>query len=66
MLQNTKEKTTTYYSRLYTLSLRIAETQPIASTAMIDLLEKTLNEADAIIASSKATIKEIKRDWNLL
>ncbi|MGI0480290.1 hypothetical protein ACN4EE_05820 [Geminocystis sp. CENA526] len=66
MLQNTKEKTTTYYSRLYTLSLRIAETQPIASLAMIGLLEKTLNEAEGIIYASLATVQEIKKDWNLL
>lgn len=66
MLQNTKERTTTYYSRLYTLSLRIAEAQPLAPIAMMELLERTLNEAEAISDASIATIQEIKRDWNLL
>ena len=66
MLQNTKERTTTYYSRLYTLSLRIAEAQPLAPVAMIELLERTLKESEAISDASSATIQEIKRDWNLL
>ena len=51
-----------YYSRLYTLFLRIAEAQPFAPVAMMELLERTLYEAEAISDSSLATIQEIKID----
>jgi hypothetical protein len=64
-LDNIRERANTYYSRFYTLLLRIAESQPTASNAMLEMLEYSIEEAEATIAASEATIKEEKRNWNL-
>ncbi len=64
-LDNIRERANTYYSRFYTLLLRIADSQPIASNAMLELLERSIEEAQANIAASEATIREEKRNWNL-
>lgn len=64
-LDNIKERANTYYSRFYTILLRIADTQPIASNAMLELLERSIDEAQATIEASEASIREEKRNWNL-
>ncbi|ACK68243.1 conserved hypothetical protein [Rippkaea orientalis PCC 8801] len=64
-LDNIRERANTYYSRFYTLLLRIADSQPIASNAMLELLDRSIDEAQANIAASEATIREEKRNWNL-
>jgi len=65
-LQNIRQRLIDPYSRLYTLLLRIAEFQPIASTAMLNLLAQTIEQGQAAIDVSKASIREIKGDWNIL
>lgn len=65
-LQNARERAETYYSRFYTLLLRIAEFQPMAPAAMLELLARSIEEAQATAAASEATIQEAKRDWNIL
>lgn len=65
-LRNVREKATTYYSRFYTLMLRIAESYPVAPNATLELLTRSIDEAQAIIDASEATIQEAKSDWNLL
>ena len=46
-LTNIKERATSSYSRLSNLLLRISEMQPIASTATLELLSKTIEQAQA-------------------
>lgn len=65
-LQNAKERARSSYSRLYTLLLRVAEAQPVANSATLDLLAQSIEQAAAINSASQASIQEIKRDWNLL
>ncbi len=64
-LQNSRERTTSSYSRLYRLLLRVAEAQPQANSATLDLLAESIEQAAAINSASQASIQEIKRDWNL-
>ena len=64
-LQNGAERLRNPYSRLATLTLAIAEAQPIAPTAMINLLNQTVEEASASSDAVEASIMEIKRSWNL-
>ena len=64
-LQNGAERLRNPYSRLATLTLAIAEAQPIAPTAMINLLAQTVEEASASSDAVEASIMEIKRSWNL-
>ncbi|MGK7900405.1 MAG: hypothetical protein AB4352_03130 [Hormoscilla sp.] len=65
LLQNTRDRAQTYYSRFSTLLLRIAESYPSASPAMLELLAQSIVEAQAVVPASAATIEEAKRDWNL-
>lgn len=62
-MQNVKERANTY-SHFYTLLLRIAESQPFAPNAMLDLLARTIEDAQATADGSEATIQE-KRNFNL-
>ncbi|MGA9378618.1 MAG: hypothetical protein WBV73_07590 [Phormidium sp.] len=64
-LQNATERLRNPYSRFCTLLLRIAEAQPIASTAMLNLLAQTIEQAQADADAVEATIRETKRDFNL-
>jgi hypothetical protein len=65
-LDNARERANTYYSRLHTLLSRIAEAQPIASSAMLEeLLNRSIDEAQATIAATEATIREEKRRFNI-
>ena len=48
-LDNSKERLTVSYSRLYNLMLRIAESQPFANSATLNLLNVTIEQTEAII-----------------
>jgi len=65
-LQNAKERAETYYSRFYRLLLQIAAAYPNATVTMLELLERSIEEAQATAPATEATIQEAKRDWNLL
>lgn len=64
-LQNSAERLRNPYSRLYSLTLGIAEAQPTASTAMLNLLVQTIGEVQAATDAVDASIQEVKRSWNL-
>ena len=64
-LQNARERLTQPYSRLSTLLLRILESQPLASAAMLKLLDQTLQQAQMAADVARASIREVQRNWNL-
>ena len=64
-LQNARERLTAPYSRLHRLLLRISESQPLASPAMINLLVQTTFQAISIIEAARASVREIESNWNL-
>ncbi len=64
-LQNARVRLTAPYSRLHTLLLRILESQPTASTAMLKLLVQTIEQARVAVDAAQASVREIKRNWNL-
>ena len=64
-LQNVRERATSSYSRLYTLLLRVAESQPTATSATLDLLALSIEQAEATDAASEASVQDIKRNWML-
>jgi hypothetical protein len=64
-LQNIRQRLTDPYSRLSTLLLRVAEFQPLAPTAMLDLLAQTIQRGQAAVDAAQASVEEIRRDWNL-
>jgi hypothetical protein len=65
-LDNTRERADTYYARFYTILRRLAEAQPIADSAMLDLLTVAIAEAQVTADALEATLAETTRDWNLL
>ncbi|PSB00534.1 hypothetical protein [Merismopedia glauca] len=64
-LLNIRERATSSYSRLSNLLLRVAEFQPIAPPATIELLDKAILQAEATADAGEATVREAKLDWNL-
>jgi hypothetical protein len=64
-LQNTKERGISSYSRLSTLLLRVSEVQPSAPVAMIEMLIKTIEQAQATVDAGEATVKEARNDWSI-
>lgn len=64
-LQNVRERATSSYSRLYTLLLRVAESQPTATSATLDLLVRSIEQAQANDAATDASVKDVKRNWML-
>lgn len=65
ILQNIRERETSYYIRLYRLLLQIAESQPVAAFATLNLLAQSIEETQAIADAGEATVQEVKRDWYL-
>jgi hypothetical protein len=65
-LDNLKERLTDPYSRLHAILLRVGESQPRATTSVLDLLEITIEQAQATVAAADASIQEVRRDLNLL
>ncbi|MEB3312502.1 MAG: hypothetical protein VKJ02_19930 [Snowella sp.] len=65
-LDNARDRARTYYGRLGTLLERISEAQPVASSAMLELLNRSIDEAQATIAATEATVNEEKRSFGLL
>jgi len=64
-LQNAKERQTEPYSRLCTLLLRVAESQPNAARDMLDLLYQTIVGGQATVEATAASIREVKQDFDL-
>ena len=65
ILQNVRERETSYYTRLYRLLLQIAESQPVATSATLNLLAQSIEQTQAIADAGEATVQEVKKDWNL-
>lgn len=61
-LDNLKERLINPYSRLHTILLRVGESQPIATTAMLDILAITIEQAQATVEAAYASVQEVKRD----
>jgi hypothetical protein len=64
-LENVRERSTSYHIRLYRLLLQVAESQPIATSATLDLLAESIAQTQALADAGEASIQEIKRNWNL-
>ena len=64
-LQSIRERADTYYSRFYVTLRRIYESQPVASRDSLEIVARSINEAQAVSAATLASVQEIKRNWNL-
>ena len=64
-IQNVKERASSYYTRLYQLLLQIYQSQPVADSATLELLARSLTQTQAIADAGRASLAEIKKNWNL-
>lgn len=64
-VSNAAERARSFYNRVYSLVLQIAETQPVANHATLDLLYQSIEMAQATSDATVATATETKRNWNL-
>lgn len=62
-LQSARERLTVPYSRLHSLLLRVLEYQPIAAT--LELLAQTIENGQTAIDVGAASVRDVKRSWNL-
>lgn len=65
ILENVRECLTSYYTRIHRLLLQIFESQPMATSATLELLIQSIEQIQASADSGEATVSEVKRDWNL-
>lgn len=63
-LQNIKERLLSSHARLFNLLLRVAQSQPIASKGVLDLLYESIELAQAYLDTSIASLQDIQRNWN--
>ena len=64
-LQSGRERLRASYSRLYTIMLRVGESQPITDSATLNSLLETIERSQATIPAIEASVQEAKRDLNL-
>jgi thiamine biosynthesis lipoprotein ApbE len=64
-LSNIRERARDAYSRLFRLSLNVAETQPVIDQTKLELLYRAIEQADLTVDALEISIKEIKNNWDL-
>ena len=65
-LDNVQQRADTYYSRFNTQLRQIAGYQPLATSATVELLSRSIKDAQLTVSALEATVQEIKKDWSLL
>ena len=63
-LQSIRERLLSPYSRLHTLVLKAAESQPVASRDVLNLLYRSTETGEATLDASNASLQEIQRNWS--
>jgi hypothetical protein len=63
-LQSIRERLLSPYSRFHTLLLKAAESQPVASNDVLNLLYRLIESAEATLDGSIASLQEIQRNWS--
>lgn len=63
-LQSIRERLLSPYSRLHTLVLKAAQSQPVAPNDVLTLLYWSIESTEAALAASIASLQEIQRNWN--
>ncbi|PSF35426.1 hypothetical protein C7H19_16735 [Aphanothece hegewaldii CCALA 016] len=64
-IKNAAEWAKSFYNRLYILTLQVAESQPVASSATLNLLLQSIEQAQATADAVEATAQETKRTWGI-
>lgn len=64
-IDNVKERLRVPYNRLHRVLQQAAESQPVATADVLELLYITIEQTEAAADASEASILEIKRTWDL-
>ncbi len=64
-LKSVAERSTSWFSRLVNLQLRIAQSQPTATFDMLKLLSEAIVRIQAEAPAMERSIQEVKIDWNV-
>lgn len=64
-MKNVAEEAASSFSQLSTLQLNIAQAQPTASSAMLNLLAQVIERTQAKIPALARSVQEVKIEWNL-
>ncbi len=65
-MKNVAEEAIALLSRLSTLQLQVAQSQPAAAPAMLELLEQAIQRTLVRIPALERSIQEVKMEWNFL
>lgn len=65
-MKNVADEAASSFSRLSTLQLQIAQAQPTASAAILQLLTQAIARTQTRIFAWERSIQEVKMEWNLL
>ncbi len=65
-MKNVAEEAITSFSRLSTLQLQVARSQPTASSATLELLVQAIQLTLARVPALERSIQEVKMEWDLL
>jgi hypothetical protein len=63
-LQQIEEKIVSSHSRTYNILLRVSRSQPTATNDMLDLLYRSVEQAEISLARNIASLQDIQRNWN--
>ncbi|WP_204106559.1 MULTISPECIES: hypothetical protein [Spirulina sp. CCY15215] len=64
-LKNVAERDAPWFSRLSNFQLRIAESQPLISADMLNLVNQSIERIQVEIPAMERSIQEVKTEWNL-
>jgi ureidoglycolate hydrolase len=64
-MKSAAEDAESSYSQLSTIQLQIAQSQPVASPDMLQLLERAIARTQARIPALERSIEEVKMEYNL-
>lgn len=63
-LQSIRDRLLSPYTRLHTLLLKTAQSQPAAPDDVLNLLYRSIDSTEAALAAGIASLQEIQRNWN--
>ena len=64
-IKNVAQDASSTFNQLCNLQLRIAESQPTATSAIIELLTQAITRTQNRLPAWERSIEEVKLDWNL-
>jgi hypothetical protein len=65
-LSSVRQKASDWFERLSSLQLRSADSQPVVSSDMLYLVERSITQIQASLPAMEQSIQEVKKEWNLL